>query len=77
MPYHPDHRRVAPWQAAAALLVSALLLAVYLWSFRAGRARALDEPPPAIPTADGALAAAVAPSAPGPAPVTGRAPQRQ
>ena len=77
MPYHPDHRRVAPWQAVAAALVAALLLAVYLWSFRAGRARALDQAPPAIPSAEGALPAPVAPSAPGPTPITGRAPQRQ
>ena len=77
MPYHPEHHRVAPWQFAAVAVVTALLLAVYLWSFRAGRAQALDQPPAAIPSSAGALPAPIAPSAPGGAPVAGRAPRRQ
>jgi hypothetical protein len=71
MPYHPGHRRVAPWQVVALALAAALFLAVYAWSFRAGRARALEPPPPAIPSAGGALHAPAAPNAPAPSPPGG------
>ena len=75
MPYHPDHHRIAPWQVAIAVLLLALLLVAYLWSFRAGREQALESPAAPIPSAEGALPAPVGPSAPATGPAA--APVRQ
>ena len=76
VPYHPDHHRVAPWQVAIVVLLVALLLAAYLWSFRAGREQALEAPAPTIPSGEGALPAPVGPSAPATGPASGPVRQR-
>jgi hypothetical protein len=76
MPYHPGHRRVAPWQLAAFLLATVLLALLLVRSFQVGRERTLHPRPETVPSSQGALPAPVAPSssAPTAAPISGPSP---
>jgi hypothetical protein len=67
MPFHPAHRRIAPWPLVAVILLVGLLLALLIRSFAAGRERALDPLPATVPPAPGPLPTPVAPATPTPA----------
>jgi hypothetical protein len=67
MPFHPAHRRIAPWPLVAVVLLVGLLVALLIRSFVAGRERVLEPPPATAPPAAGPLPTPVAPATPTPA----------